>query len=1104
MTRLGRWLRRILVTFAVLLILLAGAWIFRWTLIGGTVRRALSEAAADYDLAIEVTELSGTLLGDVTARRVLLSPTTPEPHLVREGRVDRIRVDFHLLGLLAGDDRWLRKIHVEGVRAVLDVRAPLPAPESEPDPAPEPAAGAMVLPSLVRVTDVELTLCAGPSRIEFRNARIDVAEVADRDWRGRAQAALLRSRIEGESDEFADPYVEVEYVGGCLCMTDGGGRELIRADVSRIEEGFIEADVDLALFGGQITGRVRTERGTDTVTANLDLADLRAPRLLRFLPEIPVEFREVSGSLEAVLADASEPHLDGLAGTFRLALSGPRVQRWAAERVEISGNLEHRAFTVRGTTVEPDTGFDGRLWLEEVPRFEADVDLDAFDLSLLGLDIEDRGIRGTATGRASVAGTAESPVFSGDLTIVEPGYGEWSAERIEARGRGGPAGIDLERFLAVRGRDRVEVKGQIEFSRNVTFTATGSVDVESADVIVTECGVPYPDELDGAVRVTFTAEPAPDGSTRILATSLHVTSPPIVAEGADVVTRLPPLNVDFDADAIAIDGRLALRGVEAARFTDRFGIEPWGEASATGELVVRGTIGDLDASVYLNAKDVVLRPPHREEVLLSELTLLARHDGDGLALEQLLANGRHWGLVASGRLAWDPLVDPVDGIGDAAVDGQLNLVDFPLSVSRAIPALADATGTVDARLAFSGTVAKPGATGTIDVTAGRLRAADDRIPDVTDLDVSLALSDAGLDGVRVDLRPSTARILDALVSLDSGGANLSFAPFRISAPSLVARVRDLDAGLLGVQLGTDEVLAGDVEVDVSVTRGSGVDGPEADVVVRGGNFRFAAAERFRREQSDGHLDLRAHWGPKGIRVENATLIYADRTLRLDAQIPISPSLDPIGIVRRDGDPIHVTVAGTDLDLAELSRTLPRLRLGGRADLSVELAGTLGESRGRAALTVRDGFARYPGVPDFDGIRGSFRLEPDAVVTVDKLGFQLGRGELTVDPGGTVQLVRSGPNGFDFGRMNLEIRGKNALLTRTRTMLVRAAPDLKLSGGGDRPRLLSGRLDISSVRYTQRIELISRRPSLAPLPLTEDPFLTSLNLDVRVHAPRESI
>jgi len=72
------------------------------------------------------------------------------------------------------------------------------------------------------------------------------------------------------------------------------------------------------------------------------------------------------------------------------------------------------------------------------------------------------------------------------------------------------------------------------------------------------------------------------------------------------------------------------------------------------------------------------------------------------------------------------------------------------------------------------------------------------------------------------------------------------------------------------------------------------------------------------------------------------------------------------------------------------------------------------------------------------------------------------------------------------------------------MLVRAAPDLTLSGGGDRPRLLSGRLDIASVRYTERIELVSRRPALAPLPLTEDPFLSSLNLDIEIDAPRESV
>ena len=195
MTRLRRWLRRILVSLVALGVLCGVAWIFRWQLIGGTVRSALREAGTDYGLAIEVESLSGSLFGDVTVRGLSATPTVT-PHLVLSGRVDRVHITFSLAGLLRGDDRWLREIEVAGVRGTVDVRAPLPSPPKGDVSGGE---GTPIVPVAVRVEDVDLTVHAGPNRIEVRGGDIQVTEVADRDWKGHAQADLVRSLLEGET-----------------------------------------------------------------------------------------------------------------------------------------------------------------------------------------------------------------------------------------------------------------------------------------------------------------------------------------------------------------------------------------------------------------------------------------------------------------------------------------------------------------------------------------------------------------------------------------------------------------------------------------------------------------------------------------------------------------------------------------------------------------------------------------------------------------------------------------------------------------------------------------------------------------------------------------
>jgi hypothetical protein len=66
-------------------------------------------------------------------------------------------------------------------------------------------------------------------------------------------------------------------------------------------------------------------------------------------------------------------------------------------------------------------------------------------------------------------------------------------------------------------------------------------------------------------------------------------------------------------------------------------------------------------------------------------------------------------------------------------------------------------------------------------------------------------------------------------------------------------------------------------------------------------------------------------------------------------------------------------------------------------------------------------------------------------------------------------------------------------------MIRADLDTTIRGGGDKPFDVAGNIGIVSLRYAEDVEYLTSRPSLAQLPLTDDPVLGPTRLDLRVTA-----
>jgi len=1101
--RLRRWLKRIGLGVVVLLVLLVVAWFFRWELLGGPVRDIVRDALAEQGLRIHVDEFSGSLVTDVTATGIRTEALTDTPFL-REGSIARVHVTYSLAGLLWGRDDWLGDVEVEGLTAVVDLEAPFPdAPGSDPAPG-----GPTILPRRVSLEGANLTILAGPDRLDAADVDFAGRLFSAREIAGTMAAGRVRAVVDGREHDLGSPSATLDLDGEklrILARSDDSGpiREIVTADLSRLDRGLLDGTLDIPAFGGRIRGTIVYDLDEETVTANLTVADLRPRPLLRFLSGHEADLELVSGNLNATFRGIETPWWKTLTGGFDLTVTAPTVRRWSAERIEVKGTFADEVFTVTaGRTIDPAGAFHGQLTLGESPRLDARLDIEDLDLGDLGLAVGGRDVRGVVTGFARIRGPFSAPELGFDLEVGEPGFGEWSADRAwvaaprvtltSAQGR-----LDVQ-----RGEDRVNLNGTLDYGDGLTFDALAEVNVKKAAALAALFDVEFPANLDPSLFVSLEAKSSKDGGAAVKVYELNVGTALGRLSGKSLIVFLPSFG-DFDWRDVLVRGTLSLADLSPQVFAGRFDLPDVAAGALAAEIEVEGKLRDPVAKLTLSGERIRLSPPERDPVTADRVRVAAEYSGGRLLLTELFVGGSAWRLTASGRLWWNPLAAEPGPIGAAALTGRADLIDVPLELTGRIPGIAVATGRVSAAVEVGGSIDAPRALGTLAVTAKEIRPEDEDIPSFTDVDLRVRMTEADTAGVHVVVEPSRATVLGATVAIESASTYLSYEGFRISDPRLRASVEGIDVGRLARRYGGIDTLGGIVDLtEISLTAG-----PAIVVAVAGRDLRYEGDREIGPVGDPGTLDLRAEWRDGRLLVENARATKGVVQLDIDADIPIGLSLDPLAIHRPPDGEIHVTAKGHRIDLAPLATifALPEdIRLGGSADFEIVLGGTHERPRQEIRATVRDGFFRVPGLAALDDIGGDLRFTGKGTLHVDRLEALLGRGKIAIAPGSYVRTTMGGEGPLSIADMKLRLTGKNVLLARQRRLLIRGTPDLTLSGNEEKGYLLSGSLDLTSFRYTQRLELVSRQPSLAPLPLTENPFLRRLRLDLELSAPPESI
>jgi len=1100
--RLRRWLKHAAIGVVVLLLLLGVAWIFRWELLGGTIRSALREVLVEQGIRIHVDGIEGSLVADVTATGIRTEATTDDPFL-REGRIERVRVTYSLPALLTGQDGWLGDIVAEGVTAVVDLHAPLPAPADSGTPDGKARA---ILPRRVRVIGANLTILSGPNRLTVDDGEVRVDMSSGRELRGTIGAGRITAVVDGEEHDLGAPRATVLLDGETLRVLAhpaGAGplREVVRADLARLEEGYLDADVDLLALGGRIRGTVRSELDEETVTADLALTDLRPRALLRFLPRYEADLELISGNLTATFAGVETPWWKTLTGRFDLLLAEPSVRRWSANRIEIEGTFEDRVFRVRGRTVDPGSTFDGTLALGDDPRVEATLLLADFDAAVLDLEFGGRDVRGVANGTARISGPVSAPEFAVDLEVFGPGFGEWSADRVAVVAKGDTEDVELTRLALIRGTDRIEVEGTASFGAALRFDASGSLDVKSAAGIAALFGREASADLDAEVRLVFSAKSTGGTGTRVTVSDLFIDAGLVRATGTGIEVSLPAFSGGpFEHRRIGATGTIALEGIEPEGIAARFELPSVAAGTLSGKVRFEGTVGQPDVALTLAGESIEFRPPGRDVITADRVAVAARFDPSGPALTELFVGGETWRITASGRMDWNPLAAEPGSLRSAPLTGRMDLVDVPLDLTGAIPMIAVARGRTSAEVSLTGSLRAPRAEGRITVRAEEIRPDHEQAPPVENLDLTIMLSGAGTSGVFVEVPPSSAEVLGAKVRIESASTRVSFDPVRFEEPRLSARITGIDARRVGGWFGDRKDVEGILDLSLDLARG-----PAIVVTARARDIRIEGDDRIEEISPPGTLDLTARWRDGLLSVTDGVFVKGRMRLSIDAEVPVEIAFDPPRVHRPPDGKILVSATAANVDLAPLAKTIEGdLRFGGVADVTLSLGGTHRAPEKQARVTVRDGFFRAPGAPPIDEVNGSLRFTGDGILHVDGLRARMGRRRVTVPEGGYVRLSPDEHGDLRIEDVHLAVSGKNVLLLRQRTMLIRGAPDLELTGGGDSGLLLSGTLEIGTLRYTQRIELVSRQPSLAPLPLTGNPFLSALRLDLTVIAPKESI
>lgn len=196
---------------------------------------------------------------------------------------------------------------------------------------------------------------------------------------------------------------------------------------------------------------------------------------------------------------------------------------------------------------------------------------------------------------------------------------------------------------------------------------------------------------------------------------------------------------------------------------------------------------------------------------------------------------------------------------------------------------------------------------------------------------------------------------------------------------------------------------------------------------------------------------------------------------------------------RDDLPMDVSLNG-GLNLKLLEAFQPKLHAEGTAALSIRASGSRRDPQVIGQASFKDSRLDYPGLPfRFSGLRGDVVFSRD-LIRLENIQGQADAGAIRIS--GVLEhrnsVIRS---------LNLGISLRNARLPYPKEFRSVADADLVLSGNGD-VHILSGDVRVTRMEYLRSFNLLEQLASRSPVqsgPLTTDPYLLGLRLNVEIHS-----
>jgi translocation and assembly module TamB len=553
----------------------------------------------------------------------------------------------------------------------------------------------------------------------------------------------------------------------------------------------------------------------------------------------------VSGSIDAAMATPSITTFSLPDTTGRVALTlepsrvgDQRIDRGALQATLAGGLLDVASFDVTGPLA--DVTAKGQVALTRDGASTLEYRITSTDLAPAAALAGQSDVAGAGTVEGKVTGNLAELHTAGTLALANAAYGT-TVRAVDTQVRYDVTLPDLDpqrirvdaqtraALVEAAGQSLREVTADVRYAdRAATFSATvAASDARTLDV-AGSLALPQPAGVDVRLdRLTATAEgtswsltePArivyADDRVDVDRLALASGSQKIEAAGAvaigDTTARAVPADRPLrltltDVDLAAVD-RLAKTGRDLGGILN-------GTATASGDLLAP------EATAHLAVRDGKVGG-----FTYQSLDATVGHDARAARIEARLDRGAEW-LTVRGTLPPAPVLRDDARRNTAPVDLHVESSAIDLSVAEVFtPLIEQVTGTLNANLHLTGTLAAPTVDGGLRIANGAFSLADEGTR-FTALD-----ADIGLQADRVDVRRLTMADKDGHTLQVTGGAGVSLAERQVGQVDL--RVTSDDFRVLDGEFGRLHL-----DTDLKVTGGLRALRTEGTMTVRSGRIEI--------------------------------------------------------------------------------------------------------------------------------------------------------------------------------------------------------------------------------------------------------------------------